>query len=410
MNRRVTPPATLCLVFALPVLTNSNVLLAGEQPGRPQLPAVGSGVVSLDVYAQDATLDLLTTTREGETLELSHQRSRDGGKSWGTSHVINIHQPISIARRGNEPQVVAHREHVVVHWSTHGESRFGAGPMASTVSHDAGRTWTPGQNPTGNKANTAQNFSDMTADPDGNFYVAWIGSHDEDLAGRGLGVSRSTDFGETWEFSQLVDTSSCACCWNKMIAPRPGQVHVLYRDHNIRDMALASTNDTGEHWELTSPVGEFNWEFPGCPHVGGGIAVTQHRGEEQLHALVWTGHEKSPGLFWVRSTDGGNSWNERRPHRMGGELARHADLGSSGRTLVAAWDETRAIWLSTSHDEGTSWSEPHRVSTQDASASHPVVIHTGKDFLVFWTYREASGRLQWRSYVLGTHDETSSQR
>ena len=73
----------------------------------------------------------------------------------------------------------------------------------------------------------------------------------------------------------MVDPSSCACCWNKMIAPQPGQVHVLYRDHGVRDMALASTRDTGEHWELKSPVGEFNWEFQGCPHVGGGIAVIQ---------------------------------------------------------------------------------------------------------------------------------------
>ncbi len=77
----------------------------------------------------------------------------------------------------------------------------------------------------------------------------------------------------------------------------------------------------------------------------------------------------------------GDSWSE--PQRMGGELARNADLGASGRTLVAAWDETRGIWISASHDQGRSWSEPHRLSTQDAVASHPVVIHTGEDFLVF---------------------------
>ena len=407
MSRRVRTPVGLCAAFALAVLAISNIPLAGQEPGRPQVPEVGSGVVSLDVHAQGATVDLLTTTREGETLELSHQRSTDSGRSWGMSHVINVDRPISIARRGNEPQVVAHGDHVAVHWSTHGESRFGAGPMATAVSHDAGRTWTPGPNPTGDEADVAQNFSDMTADPDGNFYVAWIGSHDEDPAGRGLGVARSTDFGHTWEFSQLVDTSSCACCWNKMIAPHPGQVHVLYRDHGIRDMAMASTTDTGERWELKSPVGEFNWEFPGCPHVGGGIAVTQQRGVEQLHALVWTGHEKRHGLYWVRSKDGGDSWSE--PNRMGGELARHADLAASGRTLVAAWDETRGIWTSASRDQGRSWSEPQRLSTQDAVASHPVVIHTGENFLVFWTERGASGRLQWKSHRLGAHDETSSQ-
>ena len=407
MVRRVTSPVVLCAAFALAVLASSNALLVGQQPGRPQVPEIGSGVVSLDVYAQGVTVDLLVTTREGESLDLRHQRSTNGGKSWGTSHVVNVEKPIAIARRGNEPQIVAHGEHVAVHWSTHGESRHGAGPMVTAISQDAGRTWTPGSNPTGDEANVAQNFADMTADPDGNFYVAWIGSHDDDPAGRGLGLARSTDFGETWEFSQLVDPSSCACCWNKMIAPQPGQVHVLYRDHGVRDMALASTRDTGEHWELKSPVGEFNWEFQGCPHVGGGIAVTQQSGVEQLHALVWTGLEERHGLYWVRSTDGGDSWSE--PQRMGGELARNADLGASGRTLVAAWDETRGIWISASHDQGRSWSEPHRLSTQDAVASHPVVIHTGEDFLVFWTERGANGRLRWKSHRLGAHHEASGQ-
>ena len=196
-----------------------------------------------------------------------------------------------------------------------------------------GRRVRPG--PTDDEANVAQNFADMTADPEGNFYVAWIGSHDDDPAGRGLGVARSTDFGESWEFNQLVDPSSCACCWNKMIAPHSGQVHVLYREHGIRDMALASTTDAGEHWDLKSPVGEFNWEFPGCPHVGGGIAIAQRGGVEQLHALVWTGHEARHGLYWVWSTDGGNSWSE--PQRMGGELARHADLGAFGTPRAPSW-------------------------------------------------------------------------
>ena len=68
-------------VFALFVLANSLPLFGGEQPGRPQVQEVGSVVVSLDVYAQGATVDLLMTTRDGETPELSHQRSTDGGQS-----------------------------------------------------------------------------------------------------------------------------------------------------------------------------------------------------------------------------------------------------------------------------------------------------------------------------------------
>ena len=372
--------------------------VAAEQPqDRPAPQEIGNGTVSLDVFAQGAVLDLLTTAREGTSLELRHQRSTDGGQTWGTEHVIDtLGQPISIATRGNEPQVVAHVEHVTVHWSTNGTSRHGAGPMVSAVSHDAGRSWATGPNPTNDAANVAQNFADMTADSDGVFYVAWIGSHDGP-AGRGLGLARSTDFGETWDHSQLVDMSSCACCWNKMVAPRAGAVRVLYRDHGVRDMALASTDDAGQHWSLDGAVGSFDWAFPGCPHVGGGLAVAEDAddGTEQLHALVWTGHEDRHGLYWVRSDDDGGTWTEPRP--MGGELARHADLGAAGRTVVAAWDEGRAIWVSVSRDLGDGWSEPRRLSADGFVASHPVVIRTHDAFRLFWTERDETGRMHWTS-------------
>ena len=154
------------------------------------------------------------------------------------------------------------------------------------MSYDAGETWTPGPNPTNDDTKGEQNFADMTADPAGTFYVAWIGDHVQGPAGRALGVARSTDFGETWGLSQLIDPTSCACCWNKMIAPQPGIVHALYRDHEVRDMALATTTDAGESWTLGSPVGAFDWVFPGCPHVGGRIAMTEQGGAEQLHGCV----------------------------------------------------------------------------------------------------------------------------
>ena len=398
MYRRAGVQVLLLGVVLASVVATTRVA-EGQALGRPARQAIGNGTVSLDVYAHGAVLDLLTTTREGARLELRHRRSTDGGETWGAEHPIDTSkQPISIATRGNEPQVVSHADHVTVHWSTTGTSRFGAGPMVSAVSHDAGRTWKLGPRPTNNTDDVAQNFADMTADPDGVFYVAWIGSHDGP-AGRALGLARSTDFGETWGHSQLVDTSSCACCWNRMVAPQSGAVRVLYRDHGIRDMALVSTDDAGEHWSLDGTVGRFAWEFPGCPHVGGGIAVAEDDGGEQLHAIVWTGHEERHGLYWLRSDDDGDTWSD--PRRMGGALARHADLGAVGRTVVAAWDDSGAIWVSVSHDLGDRWSEPRRVSVEWVVASHPVVIGTVDAFRLFWTERDRADRMHWRSRRLG---------
>ena len=208
-------------------------------------------------------------------------------------------------------------------------------------------------------------------------------------------MARSRDFGETWEFSRLVDESSCACCWNRMIAPRVGEARVLYRDHEVRDMALATTRDHGESWTRDGTVGDFGWAFDGCPHVGGGIGAATRGDGEALHALVWTGHEERHGLYRVRSHDDGATWTE--PASIGGETARHADLGASDSTVVAAWDEARGIWVSTSHDDGVGWSEVRRLSEEGVTASHPIVVDAGGRFLVFWTERGDDGVLRWTS-------------
>ena len=258
--------------------------------------------------------------------------------------------------------------------------------------------WSAGANPAEDGTNHAQNFSDMVSDPAGTFYVSWIGSRDG-LARRGLGMARSRDFGVTWEFSGLVDDSSCACCWNRMIAPRAGEARVLYRDHGIRDMALATTRDHGATWSLGGTVGEFGWAFDGCPHVGGGIGVATVDDGATLHALVWTGHEERHGLYRVRSDDDGATWTDPLP--VGGEAARHADLGASGSTVVAAWDEAQGIWTSTSYDNGATWSPALRVSPTGATASHPIVVDTGGRFLVFWTARGEDAVLRWESKTLG---------
>ena len=185
-----------------------------------------------------------------------------------------------------------------------------------------------------------------------------------------------------------------------MITPRTGTVRVLYRDYGIRDMALASTDDAGVTWSLDGTVGRFNWEFSGCPHVGGGIAVgMDNKGTEQLHALVWTGHNERHGLYWVKSTNDGTTWTT--PQRIGDYRARHADLGAIGRTVVAAWDEAGDIWVSISHDFGVQWNEARRVSDESRAASHPIVLQTGETFRIFWTERDQAGVQIWRSQRLG---------
>src|SRR3712207_7239577 len=50
---------------------------------------------------------------------------------------------------------------------------------------------------------------------------------------------------------------------------------LLYRDKNPRDMALVASADAGATWGEPVRVGRFDWDFDGCPHVGGGLATAQ---------------------------------------------------------------------------------------------------------------------------------------
>ena len=127
-----------------------------------------------------------------------------------------------------------------------------------------------------------------------------------------------------------------------MIAPNSGSVRVLYRDYGIRDMALASTDD---------------------------------------------------GVTWTT------------PRSMGGERARHADLGAAGRTVAAAWDEARGIWISISQNLRAQWSSPRQVSTDGMVASHPLAVSIGTGFRLFWTGRDPAGLLHWRLKQLGSEQD-----
>ena len=377
-------------------------LVGGSAMGQPrpdERPLV-LGVAALDVYGHGETIDVLFVNSDGQAKTLHHKRSATGGRTWGPVNDIDVGDtPIGVASRGNGPQIVAHENRIAVYWSTEGVDRFGSGPMVTMYSVDGGRTWLSGPNPAEDGTRRGQNFADMAADPDGTFYVAWIGSHDGP-AGRALGVARSTDFGVTWEFSQLADPSACACCWNRIDAPAPGVARVLYRDHGIRNMAQAATADSGRSWLLGGTVGNFGWDFDGCPHVGGGIATGGDGDAEHLHALVWTGHQSQHGLYWVSSVDQGTSWST--PLRFGGDFARHGDIGTNGQTVVATWDESRAIWVSVSQDAGLTWSTDKQLSAEEMVATHPIVVRTDAEFIVFWTARNAEGLVDWHSHRLET--------
>jgi hypothetical protein len=368
-----------------------------HEHGAHRRASGATGVQSLDVFAADGALHLLTgrLERSGERT-LWYQVSRDGGASWSApAPVATGANPPRIFRRGNDAQIAASGGTLVAVWTGKGTGWSGSGPLATAVSLDGGKSWRPGGNPADSPATTTQAFVELAADA-GGFRMVWIDSRE---AGSGLRSARSGDGGR-WSRNETVDARSCECCWNS-VAAAGKDLLVLYRDASPRDMALASLS--GGAWRRMGGVGAFHWDINACPETGGALAVTRSRAQlSVLHALVWTGKDDVLGLYHLLSSDGGKTWS--RPQHMGGPDARHSDLAAApGGALAAVWDDSadQVIRAAISGDEGRSWSSPRVLSAPGIRATHPRVVATAGGFRVFWTETTSGGTtMEWRSVAL----------
>jgi hypothetical protein len=369
----------------------------GHQTRHERTP---HGVLAMDVFAQNAIVDLLLFEETPNGKELRHRRSRDGALTWSAPTTIDRRgRAIVDHHRGMDPQLAAAGDTIVVLWTMPGASRWGAGTLASAVSRDGGRSWTLGPNPADDTSNDGHSFLELAADEAGAFQAFWLDSRD---GAQGLRAAFSRDGGRTWSANNSIDTRTCECCWNKAITFSPGSFAVLYRDKGPRDMALAITTNGGRTWRRRATVGSFGWNIEACPHVGGGLARTEAGGTERLHAVVWTGAEGHEGLHRLASRDGGRTWS--KPVRLGTAQAKHGDIAASGTRLAAVWDDVRdgqqVILAAVSDDDGASWHSPVQLSRSNQAATHPLVIWSGGRFVAFWTDAERDGPEAWRAKAI----------
>src|SRR5688572_22302100 len=210
-------------------LTLAAFALGGSTPHGD-----AAGVHSLDLFTQGAVADVLTAVKASGGLELRHQRSRDGGRTWSAPVRLPAGPgDIKGAHRGNDPQIAADGDRLIAVWTRPGTSPWGSGPLASAVSSDAGKTWTPGPNPADDGSTDGHGYADLSSDGAGTFYLVWLDGRD---GGQGLRGAVSRDAGRTWLANVTVDGRTCECCWNRLASAQPGKVAVVYRDKDPRDL------------------------------------------------------------------------------------------------------------------------------------------------------------------------------
>ncbi len=345
-------------------------------------------ISSFDVYKDGETLHALVSglkTEKDKTQTVRYLQSINNGKHWSSPVDIQNIFPPAIATRGNDVQLAANGQNLVAIWQIQGDIP-NSGPLISTYSHDAGKTWQAGKNPAVDNIGD-QSHADLIADKKGIFHSVWLADPEEN-GYQSLRYARSIDSGENWQPPSKLDDSSCSCCWNTLAVSPNNELHVLYRDMNPRDMTLLSSSDNGKNWQSKKNVGKFDWYFDGCPHVGGGIAFDENN---DFYASVWTGEASKSSLYTVNSIT--NS-----PIKIS-KNGTHSDITILDNRVVIVWDEMNkdgtGIFIAQSFDKGATWSIPHRLSANGTNATHPRIVATENNALILWTEKQSKQTSQW---------------
>lgn len=375
---------------------SSTITKAPVKQARHRHRKLPNGTLSLDIVKHQNKFHMLTGTHQNGEKALWYQYSSNQGKSWSTPVNINATKHIEAnLTRGNDARLAVQGNNIVAIWASRVKGApHNAGPMQSARSSDGGKTWQQGSIPA-DWTGGSHAFFAMDGNND-TIKAVWLDSRNGKSSvkgSQGLRYSQSSDGGQSWSKNMTLDNITCACCWNTAKFDSDNNFYVLYRDKQPSDMALGTINPQ-QKWQRLSSVGAFNWDFPGCPHIGGGIAFQNNN--HLLHSIVGTGHMDHLGVHYLRSTDKGKTWT--KPIQLGDESALHSDIAAqeNGR-VIAVWDmrteDGLSVFYAESKNQGVSWSKPERLSKPGIRATHPRIVSNKSGFLTLWTESE-TGSIQ----------------
>lgn len=306
-------------------------------------------VISFDVYRQpNGTIDLLKVKNiPGQGTVIFHSRSTNDGKSFGPS--LSVGSRLKVGqdfvksrppKRGGDWQIASSGDNIIISYEKFGGGKRGSGPLRTLLSRDGGVSFEHYKNIS--DTTQGQTFVDIAATKDGTFHWVWLENHPD---GRGLRHAiMDLDAKDLTAVENHVDKKTCFCCWNAVKAYGNG-LYAIYRDKKPSDMRMAYSLDKGKTWQKGGRVGAFDWEFPGCPHVGSSMAFDTKaqppggKGRSSrpfLHATAWTAMEGKLGLYYQNWSGSGTKWSA--PYKLA-ELGRRGDIAVVDNMVVAVYEE-----------------------------------------------------------------------
>jgi hypothetical protein len=234
---------------------------------------------------------------------------------------------------------------------------FPATDLRLARSADGGRSFSPAVTVNDDGGfRSGHSFHDVAVSPDGSVYVSWLDSRAQDAYERESGhtpvaghashgdgpgvevrVARSTDGGRAFGEAAVVAQGVCECCRTRLAFGRDGVVYVAWRHQfgaNVRDPAVARSDDGGATFGEPVRVAADGWLIPGCPHSGPAIAVD---GAGRVHVAWHTGAPGRAGLYHAMSDDRGASFHT--PSQIAAAGAAGPQLAPRASGAWLAWEE-----------------------------------------------------------------------
>ena len=310
------------------------------KPKKMRHKTLPEGVISVDIVTNNNRLHLLTGKHQQGHKTLWYQYSNDEGKNWSSANkILNTDNLPAKIVRGNDAQIAAQGNNIVVSWMKYVEgARFNAGPMLTVRSIDAGQTWQHAATPP-DWENGPHGYIDMAADKYA-MHAVWLDSRDGRSsinATQGLRYAQSVDGGLSWQTNKTLDKITCSCCWNTVKSDTDGNAFVLYRDKQPSDLSIGVITQQ-QQWQRLNHVGAFNWQFDGCPHIGGNFDF-QKTTKIRKYCMLWSVLDTQSTLAFIIYIQTTLEKPGLSTKRLGDETAIHADIAThnNGR-VVSVWD------------------------------------------------------------------------
>jgi hypothetical protein len=309
--------------------------------------------------------------------------------------------------------------------------RFPASNLRFARSLDGGVTFEPAihVNDDAREAPASHTFHDIVVTRDGAVHVSWIdgreraraareaeataggadtagtataagtgipaGSHaghiaDASVPGSEVRVARLAADARSFGESVVVARDVCPCCRTSIVSDDGGAIYVAFRTarDDIRDIAIARSDDGGRTFAGPVRVHEDGWQLDACPHAGASLAVD---GTGRLHVAWYTGASDGQGLWRAVSRDGGRSFAQPVPLLVGGWVPpSQVKLATDAHGRVwAAWDDRREeqsvvrVALLTEHG--------HDAIDRTFDGRSPAIA-AGRDVVVAWHTADGAAR------------------